>query len=638
MSGIYGVVFFGDELNTVDISSMGKWNGAYGRDGEEVYEKAGVKLGCFLEKLSDAAGKSSPVLKMGGKIAVIDAVLFNKEELLEMVRKEARQVDSLLSDEELLLIFIDCFGMKALATVNGDFAGAIYDEQKKELVLFRDHMGVRPLFVFQRGDMVAFSTDLRGIVSLKEVDVTISEEWIFKTVAGYSTIGTERTEFEYIFCVEPSEYLVFKLGDGKVNKEKNRYWRFSSKKVKCSSDEEYQKRLRELIADAISRRLQVVSGPVGAELSGGLDSGVISILINRFGREGIYFSWSADPKRVAMEEDDERLVIEDICRQEGIICNYSGNVPFMDEQSAMAEGMRLVGVMPDMNQSPAFRYALPSYINALTLCETSQFIGRKGSKVVFTGHGGDEGVSHRGNPYELFFNGEYLSYYRHFWQVTAGQPRRAIRALKHCYQNVKETKKKFGGVFHMVTGTPNLLNIDFANRYNENDMPKNTFAFDPKSHVEKGATCNRLYNVAILGAYCGVRYLIPFMDYRLMDFALAIPRSQYLKNRVKRYIYREAFKDIMPNSLYVRSIKQSNSANGIKPNPNWLDEYMKKKREVVDILDRAYWSKYLNFEEIDAWVERGELSEEEMTRDRNMLTNLFCCAMVENLVKKAREV
>ena len=59
---------------------------------------------------------------------------------------------------------------------------------------------------------------------------------------------------------------------------------------------------------------------------------------------------------------------------------------------------------------------------------------------------------------------------------------------------------------------------------------------------------------------------------------------------------------------------------------------------MVDILDRAYWSKYLNFEEIDAWVERGELSEEEMTRDRNMLTNLFYCAMVENLVKKAREV
>lgn len=630
MSSIYGILTC-SKTKKLSIQPMEKWNLAYGQDNRETLTEEGIQLGCCLEKLSEKAPQSSPVLNKNNKLAVIDALLYNREELLEQCNTKEN-----LSDEELLFTYIELYGINALKNVNGDFAGAIYDKEENKLILFRDHIGVRPLFFYQNNSLVAFSTDLRGLTALPEVDVTISEEWIFKIVAGYSTIGTETTEFENIFCVAPAQYLTFSFSDDTIKKEKKQYWKLGSKKIRLSSDEEYQKKMCELITDSVNRRLNVISGPIGAELSGGLDSGVIDILISRAGREGVYFSWSSDPKDVPIAKDDERLVIQDICKQENIVCNYSGGDEYLDENSMFAESMKLAGLPLNMDQLPALRYALPPYINALTICETAQFVHRKGSKVVFTGHGGDEGVSHRCNAYELFYHKEYISYFRHFWRITKGQPRRIIRTFKHCVNNLKEAKKKFDHAFHKVDGVPELLSKAFAAKYRDEDMPYITFAYDPRTYIRAGATCNRLYNVSLLGAYCGARYIAPFVDYRVIDFAVSIPRNQFLKNNVKRYIYREAFKDILPESLYTLTIKESNSYNNVKADPNWFEAFAAKKKETVELLDRNFWSKYLNYDEIDAWLNRGEPSEEDRLRERSILTCLFYCAMIQNLVEKSR--
>lgn len=629
MSGIYGIKYDTEKHCTIDIQPMQKWNMAYGKDDNDLYTDIGLHMGCFLEKLSDKAKRSNPVINKNGKIALLDVVLFNREELMAICG-----ITEDFSDEELLFTYIENQGPDALKDVNGDFAGAIYDTNNNTLLLFRDHMGVRPLFFQHTDNFVAFSSDLRGLTALPEVDVTISEEWIFKIVSGYSTIGTETTEFSNIFSVEPAGYIIFHFQDKTINKKK--YWKLGSKKIRLSSNEAYQKQMRTLVTDAIERRLHAISGLVGGELSGGMDSGIIDILINRAGRPGVFFSWSLDPKVLPIAEGDERLIIEDICRQENITCNFSGQTAYLDESSNIAESMRQMGIHVNMNQLPALRYALPPYINALTICETAQFINRSGAKVVFTGHGGDEGISHRCNPYELFYHKEYTAFFNHFWGLTKGQPRRFIRTLKHCRNNIKESKKRFCSVFHKVDGVPELLRKDFAARYREKDMPHISFAYDPKSHINAGATCNRLLNVSMLGAYCGVRYMAPFMDYRVIDFAVSIPRSQYLQKNTKRYIYREAFKDIMPESLYKLTVKEDNSAKNLKSDPNWYATFEAKKKEIVEYLDRDFWNNYLNYDEVDAWAKRGKPSEEERFHEKSILICLFNCAMIQSLVEKSR--
>ncbi len=632
MSGIYGIKYESSVFSDLPIHSIAKWNQVYGKENKEQYDNTGLSMGCFLEKLSDTAICSSPVIKKNSKLAVLDVVLYNREELMQLCHTKKE-----LSDEELLFTYMEQFGADALKNVNGDFAGAVYDTANRTLLLFRDHMGVRPLFFQQKEDFVAFSSDIRGITALPIADTAISEDWIYKTIAGFSVISTKNTEFTSIFSVEPAEYITFTFPEkGKIITKKKKYWKLGSKKIRLSSNEEYQKQLRALITDSVKRRLDAVSGPVGAELSGGMDSGVVDILINRAGREGIFFSWSLDPKVLPMAEEDERLIIEDICRQEHIVCNYSGAVPFLDENSNLAESFRQIGVPLHLEQLPALCYALPTYINALTICETAQFINRSGSRIVFTGHGGDEGVSHRCNPYELFYHREYASYFRHFWNIANGQPHRIIRTLKYCFQNLNFAHHRFHSAFHMVDGAPKLLNADFAAKYSEQDMPHISFAYDPKSHINAGATCNRLANVSLLGAYCGVRYLAPFMDYRVIDFAVSIPRSQYLQNNTKRFIYREAFKDIMPESLYRLTVKEDNSKKNLQPDPNWYTSFAEKKEQVGNYLNRDFWKKYLNYEEIDAWLKRSEPAPEEREQEKNILIRLFYCAMIQSLVEKSK--
>ena len=182
MSGIFGCISANDAIGRGSgIKPMLLWNRLYGNSFEDCIEMVGVNMGCCVENLSEINVQNTPILNLYGKHAVIDALLYNRRELLEKCK-----VESKISDAELLFYYISQFGPNSLKDVNGDFAGAIYNDSDRSLLLFRDHMGIRPLFYYADNGVIAFSTDLRGLIALPIVDATISEDWIYETVSGYS--------------------------------------------------------------------------------------------------------------------------------------------------------------------------------------------------------------------------------------------------------------------------------------------------------------------------------------------------------------------------------------------------------------------------------------------------------------------
>ena len=634
MSGIFGFLQDSTEekLQSITIKSMLLWNRSYGREAESVKSNASYALGCCYEKLSKESGYSTTILTKGNKYAAIDALLFNRNELLNKL-----DLHKAISDEELLFSYIDVFGFDALKDVNGDFAGAVYDDNTKTLILFRDHMGIRPLFYYTCDQFIAFSTDIRGLISLEQVDASISESWIYKTLAGYSILSQNTTEFSHIFCVEPASYMQFYIKDNRLVFESNKYWELGSKKIRFSSETEYKDKLRELITDAVRIRLDVIPGEIGAELSGGLDSGIIDILIHRLGRKGIYFSWTPNPDELPLAENDERLIIADICDQENITCLFRKMNSDLSNDSNIARNMQDIGIGLS-KEHPAIQFVLPPYVNTLPICEGSQVLQRVGAKVVFTGHGGDEGVSHRCSPYELFYHREYYHFFRYMWSTTHGQKNRIRKTLKKTYRLFLESRRKLRGPYLHPFSAPDLMNKDFTNKFQKEKMPVLHFAYDPKSYINEGGSRNRLDNVALLGAYSGVRYLIPYLDYRVINFAISIPRHLYLRGNKNRYIFREAFKDLMPKSLYKLRTKEDNSDKSKKENPNWFDEHKQRKIALVTKLDREYWEKYLDFDVIDQWIKEEKPSDEMRLESEKKMYCLFLCAMAENLVKKSREV
>lgn len=635
MSSIYG--YYQDKgltggLSDPDMENMARWNKNYGAKGDKK-SFGNVFIGAYIDRLNDELPDDEAVFDHGNLVSVIDAVIFNRDEVLSKLEIIGNKT---ISDEELILSLIERYGYQALENVNGDFAGAVYDRERDTITLFRDHMGVRPLFYYCLKDFVLFSTDIRGIIAVKAVDAGLNEDWIYKTAAGAFAIDMVSTEYRNIFCVKPGSILKFSFADGMVKKQENVYWMVGKKKIRLSSDEEYQKRLRELIEDAIRRRLNAVSGMVGAELSGGLDSGVIDILINRMGRKCLYFSWSDSPENLEMAENDERYIIEDICKQEKIECNYG--LSDLGENSAIYKKTEENGISVSGDDPIALRFAFPPYVNTIPIYTTAEYLGSHGAKVVFTGHGGDEGVSHRANSYEMFYNHEYYHYFRYMFSTTHGQKNRIIKTLRKCKKNIFVSGRKFKGAFSSDLAFETVLNNSFAERYKNKTMPTVYFAFDPISYVRQGGSRNRLDNVAFYSSYCNIRYLVPFLDYRVVDFAVSIPRYQYLRGRKNRYIFREAFKDIMPASLYRLRDKETKSLKSIKPNPDWFIHFDDERRKAVGTLNREVWSKYLDFDEIDRWLESGEPVGDE--KDKAFLMNyvLGQFAAAQNLVDKVRAV
>ena len=223
-------------------------------------------------------------------------------------------------------------------------------------------------------------------------------------------------------------------------------------------------------------------------------------------------------------------------------------------------------------------------------------------------------VSHRCNPYEMFHFREYYHYLRYMFSTTHGQKNRVKKTLEKCRYNIATEGKAL-------------------KQAGENRSP-NYFAYDPIAYINSGGTRNRLDNVAILGAYSGVRYMIPYVDYRVIDLAVSIPRYQYLRGRKDRYIFREAFKDIMPDSLYRQRLKEDVSTMSVPEEQDWFPEFDKLRRSTVESLDRNYWKGVMDFDALDVWVESGRPSDEDSPRQEMFLVYLFQCLAAQSAVNK----
>jgi asparagine synthase (glutamine-hydrolysing) len=617
-----------------ELSKMLLWNKAYGDEATDQLEQDQWSLGVCYEHITNSPILTSPVLEKESFSAVIDAVIYNRTFLLKKYNLAA-----ILSDEEIIFEIIIQKGLSSLADINGDFAGAMIDKARDILFLFRDHLGIRPLFYYMSDDLTAFSTDIRGLLANSHIPGEVNKEWLYKNICGYDTESLTQTEVKDIYQVPPASFITITNNNGKLVYETNSYWRLGSHKTRFLTARRYRDKLRELVTASIKDRLDVFPGLVGSELSGGLDSGVISILINRLGREAIYYSWSPDTKTVPLVENDERLVIDDICNQENITCNFESDW-ILDSTSNLGKSHEALGLKYDSQLDIYRNYALPLYTNSFIIAQTSQFVNCKGAKVIFSGHGGDEGVSHRGDPFELFYHKEYLHYIKLTWDLTKGQKHRLLQTYRQAKGKASSRQRYLSTPYVSYQNAPQILSKELSLKYTDVPMPANTFSFDVIKYINDGSTNLRPKTAALLGAYSGARYVFPFLDKDVIDYAVSIPRYLFQNGKIKRYIFREAFKDIMPPSLYSVSIKDtpSESAENNTPTSDWFTSVSKYGKEMIDSLDRAYWERYLDYEVLDRWIKSPRPSDENKQAYLNVAIKIRDCLRFQSMVDSIKKI
>ena len=582
MSGIFGFTYPGADEQTLSdaLGGLEYWTRKYGYQGKEHRAIGDSGIGCHIQHYTQRFPYGGPILELNGDPAVVDALLYNRDELAALLHMER---DRIISDEELLLELIAQKGYEALEYVNGDFAGAVFHAATGEWTLFRDHLGVRPLYVYLDDEKFAFSTDMRGLAALPNADLAINEKLLYYRFLDAKNLTLTETDFLRINCVRPASVTRFKRTSTGFSCTESLYWSLKRRKIRFRRDEDYRKELRRLVEDAIHRRCDAIDGLIGGELSGGLDSSIIGILINRYGRDSLFFSWSRSPEEIPLLEGrDERKVVLAICEQENVTCQFNSR------ENRIAYHDKL-------------EYVHLPYVSTYPMGIGSNFLRSRGARVVFTGHTGDEGVSHRARRFELIWNREFWAYFKLYHHDLKGQPfalLRGIRAgLKDGIDYYRKTKSSPDDDWFF----PDYLDRSFSERLRSSYTdPKFSFQFDPAAYVNQGGSRHRFDIAAYHGSFNDTQYLFPYADYRVLDYALSIPRRLYLNPTQSRVIFRDTFDDLMPRELAEVDYKQTPTLEHRKRSDDYEESFNANLNRILSDLNRERWSGILNFDKISA--------------------------------------
>jgi asparagine synthase (glutamine-hydrolysing) len=368
-----------------------------GPDEAGLYIDNKIGLGHARLSIIDLASGQQPLHNEDRSIWVVfNGEIFNYIELRTELESAGHTFHT-DSDTETIVHAYEEYGRDCLGRFNGQFAFAIWDSRKRELFLARDRLGIRPLFYSERDGQLIFGSEIKSIAAHPAVSLEIDPLALDEIFTFWTTI-TPRTPFRDVWEVPPGHYLIAKNGETKIE----RYWRldFPSQDQKSDeSEEDLAEQLRERLIESTRLRLRA-DVPVGAYLSGGLDSSIITTIIKNYTDSPLITFSVRFEDRAYDEGDYQRELIE-----------YLGTKHTKLECSS-ADIARAFRDVIWHTEKPILRTA-PTPLLLL-----SELVNKSGLKVVLTGEGADEFFG----GYNIFKEAKI----RRFW---ARQPESLLRPL-----------------------------------------------------------------------------------------------------------------------------------------------------------------------------------------------------------------
>lgn len=278
----------------------------------------GVFLGARRLRVVDPSGGRQPMWSADGTACIVyNGELYNAAELRRELDASGRSFRT-RSDTEVVLGAYLRWGPECVKRFNGMFALALWDARSRSLLLARDRVGEKPLYVYRDAARLVFASEVKAILANPGVPRRLNPRGLANFLAFGHAVAPE-TMFEGIEKLMPGHILLAR--DGEIRSE--RYWDVGAAPAEPEtppSEEEWSQRVLDMLDDAVRRRL-VADVPVGAFLSGGVDSAAVTALMTRHAsgpvktfslgfENGGAFSELADARRVAEQLGTEHHEIE----------------------------------------------------------------------------------------------------------------------------------------------------------------------------------------------------------------------------------------------------------------------------------------------------------------------------------------
>ncbi len=559
--------------------------GIYHSDISGTWNVGSVFLGCHAQYVTpESAGEVIPYHDaLTGLTITADAIVDNRTELSDKLGIDHGKRQE-IPDSLLILMAYQKWGQDCPRYLLGDFAFSIWDERQRELFCAVDHLGARAFYYYWSGKLFAFSTLIKPLFVLAEIEKKYNETWIADFLAIPAVmhqLDPEITLFQGVYIL-PAGHMLSIQPDAM---KKRVYWQVERRpKLQLKSDAAYDEAFREVLVEAVHCRMRSVR-PVGVMLSGGLDStSVASMAARELALAGRRLrAFSAIP--MANYQDwlpanrlaDETPYIEAVREHAGNIdvtyCRSEGKHPLSDTTRlltmlehpykifvnlfwidtifAAASEQGIAVLLNGQNGNATISWgAIRPYALSLAragqwqllLREARALAERRGRNPLRTFLGLVKAVM----PYPI----QKVEYLVHNRDTNV----RALSPINPSFARQMRVEKRFAQYKY----DPYYLNILDSFEYRRMLLGLDTF-----SHMGPINTK--------LGLVHGVTLRDPTADCRVIEFCLSLPEAQYVRDGQERFLLRRAMTGILPDKVRLNeTVRGRQSADWVQRlQPQW---------------------------------------------------------------------
>ena len=582
MCGINGLVYKNAE-NTDVQNIIGKMN-------QKIIHRGPDEDGFFVEHLEDktiafamrrlsivdlSTGKQPIFTEDKSKVIVFNGQIYNSEELKKTLIQKGFAFHT-SSPAEVVLKLYEYFGLEAFKMLDGVFAFSIYDKILGKIFIARDFFGDKPLHYQHSEKGLIWASELKSIISVLDKKPEIDNTGL-NLYFQLTYIPAPFTIYKGISKLESNSFIEYD-----VNTNALKIHEIHSEKIEKQqvSFDEAKKNVRKLVEESVSSR-SVSDVSLGAFLSGGVDSSIISLCLSKQSDSKIdTFSIGFDKKSFD-ETDKSRLVANLIgSNHHEFVISEKDLTAHLDE------------ILLNFDEPFADSSALPSYIVA---SKTADYVN-----VALTGDGGDE-VFGGYNKYLIGgINQKYTSLVPRFLHQSVLKVANALTKQKGDERGLKfKVRKALNSIDYDDSFFYNIIKLGFTDKemsiyLNEKDRVKNPLAYyqqkvpHPKNltdfrNVDKLISLegDMIVKVDRTSMLASMECRAPFLTREIWNYTLSLPDEYLLKGNNKKMILKKAFENEFPEQF----LEKSKKGFGV-PVGDWLRQGMRS--ELLSYIDDKF--------------------------------------------------
>ena len=527
-----------------------------GPDDEGIYCKKNIGLAHRRLSIIDISNGHQPMHSAKGDISIVfNGEIFNYIELREELIKKGHTFLT-HSDTEVIIHLYQEYGLDFIQKLNGQFAIGLWDANNEKFILIRDRVGICPLYYTYEENRLIFASEIKALKPALNNGLEINKGTLDQIFTFWAPVSPN-TFFKNIYEVSPGQLIIFE----KDTLKKHIYWDWDFNKDNFfdSSEEQLAEELHDLLIDSTKIRLRA-DVPVGAYLSGGLDSSVLVAMIHHYGNVPLRtFSLNFSEQEFD-EKSYQRKLINHLNSEHNHLMVKTEDIANNFKQTIFH------------TETPILRTA-PVPMGLL-----SSLVHENKYKVVLTGEGADEVLG----GYDIFKEAKV----RHFWSVNPESSFRPLLLKKlYPYLNLPDSNQAtyLKNFFGESLDDPDNICFSHLPRWSTTAKAKQFYSSELSDELNDQAIDTMLHSLpeklknmhrfnrsqyieskSLMGGYLlssqGDRMLsknsvegrFPFLDHRVIEFSNRLPPKLKMKCLNEKYLLKEAMKQYLPEEIIHR--------------------------------------------------------------------------------------